>query len=318
MGLNRELDRSAPGALRHLAAPRIVSRRFKTSREHVPARHWVRNDPYYTAFFNALSAVFPHGEAFMIRSMAAWVEQLPDPLKEQARQFIEQEAGHTREHVVMNRGLVQAGYEVEPLQGAIKAFVGFFEGAGDVTKIAATMCIEHLTAIVAAELIEKPHHLEGSDAELRELWIWHALEEIEHKSVAYDVWQYAARDWSAPRRYVFRSILMLAISGSFFFNRTMGQIKLLKQDGVGAWPALKGVLRCGFGKRGIARAVAKPWAAFFRPGYHPWDIDDRLLLAAGEAILATAAAQRAGYDGLVIAPAGPVERRRASRTAKAA
>lgn len=299
------------------ARPQIVSRRFKTPRAHVAPRHWVRGDPYYTAFFNALSAVFPHGEAFMIRSMAAWVDRLPEPLREEAQGFIEQEASHTREHAVMNRGLVEAGYEVEPLQGAIKSFVGFFESASDVTKLTATMCIEHLTAIVAAEILEQPHHLEGADEELRELWIWHALEEVEHKSVAFDVWDYATCHWSAPRRYFYRCALMAAISGSFFFNRTMGQIKLLKQDGIGGWQAFKGVMRCGFRDRGIAWAVRKPWMAFFRPGYHPWDIDDWLLLASGEAMLATAAAKRAGYDGRPLAPA-IAERRKAVRRAEAA
>lgn len=298
MGLNRgQIGVTQPGV-----RPDIISRRFRTPRDHVAARHWVRGDPYATAFFNALSAVFPHGEAFMIRTMAAWVDRLPEDLRDEARSFIEQEAGHTREHAVMNRGLGEAGYQVEPLQGAIKAFVGFFEGAGDVTKIAATACIEHLTAIVAAELIENAHHLDGTDDQLRELWIWHALEEIEHKSVAFDVWVHATRSWSGLRRYLFRSSLMLAISASFFFNRTMGQVKLLKQDGIGFWSALMGVMRCGFGEGGIARAVARPWAKFLRPGFHPWDVDDRLLLAKGEAMLATAAAKRAGYDGAPIAP----------------
>lgn len=306
MGLNREKIGETPAGHR----PDIISRRFRTPRDHVAPRHWVRGDPYATAFFNALSAVFPHGEAFMIRAMAAWVERLPENLRDEARSFIEQEAGHTREHAVMNRGLVEAGYQVEPLQGAIKAFVGFFEGAGDITKIAATACIEHLTAIVAAEIIANSHHLEGTDDELRELWIWHALEEIEHKSVAYDVWNHATRDWTGMRRYTYRSLLMLAVSASFFFNRTMGQVKLLKQDGIGFWAALKGVLRCGFGEGGIARAVAGPWAAFLRPGFHPWDIDDRLLVAKGEAMLATAAAKRAGYTGTAVVPPLPVNHRK--------
>ena len=242
----------------------------------------------------------------MIRSMAAWVDKLPEPLRAEARMFIEQEAAHTREHAVMNKGLVEAGYEVEPLQGAIKAFVRFFEGAGDVTKIGATMCIEHLTAIVAAEVLEKPHHLADADEELRELWVWHAIEEIEHKAVAFDVWAYATRDWSALRRYLVRSSLMTAITVSFFFNRTIGQIKLLKQDGFSTLEALAGVLRCGFSKGGTARGVASSWLSFFRPSFQPWDIDDRILVASGEADLATSKARRAGYQASN-APALPRE-----------
>ena len=75
------------------------------------------------------------------------------------------------------------------------------------------------------------------------------------------------------------------------------------QDGFGFFTALKNVLATGFGKGGIGRNVLCPWAAFFRPGYHPWDIDDRLLLARGEADIASIAASRAGYGARAEEPA---------------
>lgn len=89
---------------------------------------------------------------------------------------------------------------------------------------------------------------------------------------------------------------MMLITASFFVNRTLGQIELLRQDGIGFFNALRSVMRAGFGKGGIGRNVLRPWASFFRPGFHPWDKDDRLLIAEGEAMLAVMAAERAGYD----------------------
>jgi uncharacterized protein len=65
---------------------------------------------------------------------------------------------------------------------------------------------------------------------------------------------------------------------------------------------LKRVLQTGFGKGGIGRNVLRPWAGFFRPGYHPWDQDDRVLLAQGEADLATISAKRAGYARDAVKP----------------
>lgn len=277
------------------ARPAIVPRSFRGAPAAVTQRHWVREDPYATAFFNALSAVFPHGETFMIRSMIPWQEHVPPALAREVSAFIEQEAGHSREHVAMNRGLIEAGYDIEPLDRRIRGFVRFFEDASDIVKLTATMCIEHFTAIIASELLKNRYHLEGTDEELRELWLWHAVEEVEHKGVAYDVWKYASRDWNPVRRWLWRSFFMVAITISFFINRTLGQIELLRQDGLGFSRSLKSILRAGFGKGGIGRNVLSHWVSFFRPGFHPWDIDDRLLVARGEAELATIAASRAGY-----------------------
>lgn len=276
--------------------PQIVSRGFRGVGALLPDRHWVRQDPYATAFFNALSAVFPHGETFMIRCMMPWADRVPPSLGREVRAFIEQEAGHAREHVGMNRALIEAGYDVAPLDKKIRAFVKLFENASDIIKLTATMCIEHFTAIVAAEILSDKRHLEGTDGELRELWLWHAVEEVEHKGVAYDVWQYATKDWNPVRSYLWRSSFMMLITLSFFINRTLGQIELLRQDGIGFGTALRRIMRQGFGKGGIGRNVLRPWAAFFRPSFHPWDKDDRLLLAAGEAELALIAARRAGYQ----------------------
>lgn len=231
----------------------------------------------------------------MIRSLLPWVDRVEEPLRSEVEAFIEQEAGHSREHVAMNKALIGAGYDIAPLDRKIRGFVSFFEDANDHVKLTATMCIEHFTAIIAAELLKNRNHLAGVDNKMLELWLWHAIEEVEHKGVAFDVWNHATRDWSAARRYLWRSFFMVAVTTSFFINRTLGQIELLRQDGFGFFTALKNILVSGFGKGGIGRNVLRPWASFFRPGYHPWDFDDRLLLAQGEADLASIAASRAGY-----------------------
>lgn len=277
------------------ATPCIYPRGFRVAVDAVAQRHWVRQDPYATAFFNALSAVFPHGETFMIRSLMPWVDRVPEPLKSEVEAFIVQEAAHSREHGAMNKGLTEAGYDIAPLDRKIRAFVSFFQDASDTVKLTATMCIEHFTAIIAAEILKNPEHLAGVDDAMRELWLWHAVEEVEHKGVAFDVWNYATQSWSPARRYLWRSFFMLAVTTSFFINRTLGQLELLRQDGLGFWRSLRDIFRSGFGKNGIGRNVLRPWASFFRPTFHPWDHDDRLLLAQGEADLATIEAKRAGF-----------------------
>lgn len=275
-------------------------RQFRRKPAQQAARHWVRGDMFATAFLNALSVVFPRGEAFMIEALHPWRTRTDGQLQRDIATFIEQEAAHSREHIGFNRAIVDAGYDIEALDHAIRQFVSFFAGCGEVTKLGATMCIEHLTAIVAAEILKNREHLEGTDLELRKLWLWHAIEEVEHKAVAFDVWMFATRKWSGARRWLTRSALLLAVSASFFVNRTRGQVELLQQDGLPRAKALWLCIRHGFAQGSIGRNVLGPWAGFFRPGFHPHQIDDRELLVRGENMLAAIKLVTEGAAGDVV------------------
>jgi uncharacterized protein len=266
--------------------PEMRARRFRARGTKLHNRHWVRNDPIATAFFNALSIVFPYGERFMIESMRPWQSHANEPLAAEIAAFIEQEAGHSREHFVMNKALTECGYAIAPLEKAIRNILSFCANRGKLTKLGVTMCIEHFTAIIAAELLKNPGHLQDSNPELHKLWLWHSVEEIEHKAVAFDTWMMATAHWSELRRWLTRSLLCTGITISCLINRTRGQMELLRQDGVTGHSALLKLLRFGFAKGGIGRAVFRPWLTFLRPGFHPWQIDDRHLIIKGENLLA--------------------------------
>ena len=90
----------------------------------------------------------------------------------------------------------------------------------DIQHLVATMCIEHITAIVAAEMIANPAHLQHADEKQRKLWLWHSSEEVEHKGVAYDTWLHMTRDWNGFRAWWVRSSFMARISLGFAKNRT--------------------------------------------------------------------------------------------------
>jgi predicted metal-dependent hydrolase len=295
-------------------APQLHPRSFSTSKPDIPNRHWVRQDVFATALFNAFSAVFPHGESFMVRCIKPWQNRMPEKLALDVKNFVEQESAHAREHGNMNQILIQAGYDLEPLERTIKGFVRFFRDSNEMLCLGVTMCIEHFTSIIGAEVLKNDHHLAGSDPELHELWIWHAIEEVEHKAVAFDVWQYATRDWSASRKYAVRCSLLMLITISFLINRTRGQMQLLSQDGIPARRAFRGLIALGFGRGGLARNIFRPWLSFFRPGFHPWDLDDRALLAKGELVLAG----MAKTELITVKAAKAAERRGRPRLAKAA
>ncbi len=276
------------------------------------SRHWARNDPFSTVFFNCLSAVFPRAELFMIRSLAPWKDRTSGQLSAEIAVFIEQEASHSHEHLAMNRSLVRSGYNLAPLDAVMRNFITRLSGTSDLVKLTATMCVEHLTAIIAVEILKNDDHLRGSDPTMHDMWLWHAIEEAEHKAVAYDTWLFATRDWNGLQRWSWRCTFLTLITISFLINRTRGQMELLRQDGFSRSRALLGTLRFGFGKGGIGRNILRPFFDFFRPGFHPWDHDDRALIACGDAVLAARA------TAMAPAEPEPVERRKKPRLAKAA
>ncbi len=295
--------------------PAIILRTHTTPVLTDLPRHWLRGDPFATAFLNSLSAVFPVGETFMMRSVAAWRSSLSGQLRDDCDAFVQQEAGHSSEHDSFNAAITGSGYDLTPLKKVIEGFVGRFARASDLTKLGATMCIEHFTAMIAAEMLHNDHHLAGCDPKIAAIWHWHAVEEIEHKAVAFDIWQHATRDWSSTRRYLTQTALMLLVTASFFINRTRGQLTLLEQDGMSRRRAFFGVMRHGFGKSGIARNIIGPWLKFLKPGFHPWRIDDRATLAKGRALMAQ---NEATSEQTEVAAEDRSERRKSPRLAKAA
>ena len=59
------------------------------------SKDWLDNDPFKTAFFNALSMTFPAGEGFFIESVKLFRDEITDPkLKQEISDFIGQEGIH--------------------------------------------------------------------------------------------------------------------------------------------------------------------------------------------------------------------------------
>jgi hypothetical protein len=140
------------------------------------------------------------------------------------------------------------------------------------------MALEHFTAMLAHQLIADPKHLAGGDEQAAALWRWHAAEEIEHKGVAYDTWLHATKDWSRWQRWKVKSVVMIATTIKFFQGRRRGMLELLRQDGITGARAWAGLARYAFGNPGMARKILGAWVAFFLPGFHPWNHDDRVLI----------------------------------------
>ncbi|HLV08492.1 MAG TPA: metal-dependent hydrolase [Croceibacterium sp.] len=260
------------------SAPPITVRDRRFGRGVRQDRWWAGGDPIATAWFNALSATFPRGEALFIDSVKAFRDGTPPQLQAEIRAFIRQEINHTREHLAFNRAATEAGYDMREIDARVEALLAQVYERPPHAWLAVTMALEHFTAMFAHEFLTHPEHFSGADTEQAELWRWHAVEEIEHKGVAYDTWLHATRDWSRWKRWKVKSVLMLIITKRFITHRFRDAAELLAQDGITGWRAKGPLIWYLIGKPGILRRLFPAWCSYFLPGFHPWNEDDRALI----------------------------------------
>lgn len=259
----------------------ITVRDQRFNRDTNPNRWWA-GEPFGTAWHNALSATFPRGEAFFIEAVKAHREGASPKLEAEIRAFVKQEINHTREHIAFNRLAEDAGYDIKAIDKRVEEMLALTKDRPVILNLAVTMALEHYTAMMAHEFLANPKHFENADPEVRDMWRWHAIEEIEHKGVAYDTWLHTTKEWSAWQRWKVRSLIMLSVTGRFFRNRWVDSMNLLAQDGITGWKARWGLFKYLAVSPGVVRRIFPAWLAFFKPSFHPWDHDDRALININE------------------------------------
>ena len=269
----------------------IVVRDQRFGREVKPSRWWLGGDPIGTAWHNALSATFPRGEAMFIEAVKAHRDGAPPKLEAEIRAFVRQEINHTREHVVFNKAAADAGYDMAKIDAQVGELMQMIKQRPPIVNLAATIALEHYTAMMAHEFLANPQHFAGAEPETAAMWRWHAIEEIEHKGVAYDTFKHATRDWSRARRYRLKSIMMLLVTFNFLRNRWNDTLELLAQDGLTGWKVKARLAWYLVGTPGVIRRIFPAWVSYFLPGFHPWNHDDRALIGKatsefGDAVLA--------------------------------
>lgn len=251
---------------------------------HDVPRHWFAGDPVLTHFLNALSLTFPDGERMFVDSVRAFRDQVSDKARQQEISgFIGQEAMHSLEHDSFNQMLAQQGYEreAEGGQALARKFIGI--GRKRLSKkqlLAATAGLEHITAILAHRLLSDPALLDSIDASVRELWTWHAIEETEHKGVAFDLYQDVSGDYAMRVQIFLSATLALA---SYTSTYTMA---FLKRDRLHRRPLVlaKGLWKL-FGVNGLLLPVIPEYLQYLRPDFHPWQHDNSALIREWRALL---------------------------------
>ncbi|MDF2446874.1 MAG: hypothetical protein K0S46_2110 [Moraxellaceae bacterium] len=238
-------------------------------------RYWFGNDPVLTHFLNALSLSFPDGEQFFVDSVRHFRDTVTDAKRQQEISgFIGQEAMHSLEHKSFNAMLAAQGYDYVAQKGSAVARYLCNEGRkrfSPRSQLAITAGLEHITAILAHAILSRPEILEQMDPSVRMLWVWHAIEETEHKAVAFDLY----KDIDPGYRMRVRAFLSGSL-GLLFFSSAYTW-RFLKQDGVHRQPLTlaRGGLRLGK----LLLSVLPDYLDYLRPGFHPWDDDNSALIA---------------------------------------
>lgn len=251
----------------------------------VPAL-WHDNSAIKTYYFNALALFLPTLERLVVLSLKKTQSSLlPTPLKMQVASLIAQEAIHGREFNVYRKAIVSKYYLVDPKHYELKIFRGlsyFFNRLSPTFHTALSAAGEHLTAISGALFLKHPHWFEGMPPALSAIWRWHCIEEIEHKSVAFDVFK------ALNGNYLLRVIAMVMMLFVFFSVTFKPIWQMMKKDGNHKkFTFYFQAFQYYWGKNGLYRHLIKPCFAYFKPRFHPQQTDDSALIVHWKAYFKT-------------------------------
>jgi predicted metal-dependent hydrolase len=248
------------------AVPRIEVRNRKFDVGGDVPRHWHGGRKSVTTFFDNLSIFFPAGERFFIRAVKNHKHHVEDEqLLRNVAAFCAQEGVHAREHDRYNEMLRSQGYPAGPLEQEVERLLERVEKAlPKRLHLSATCALEHFTALMGQALLEDPRLLADAHPVMRSLWRWHASEEDEHKSVAFDVYQ------AAGSPYVERVGVMIFTSVIFWGLVVQHQGRMMKADGTSRSPReWYELVRFLFVEPGGMVEMWRGWLDYFRRDFHP-------------------------------------------------
>jgi predicted metal-dependent hydrolase len=241
------------------------------------SRYWNEGDPVRTHFANAYSVLLPAYERFFIGLISQSRAMLSNPqLKADATAFCRQEGGHAVMHARYNQWLVGLGYTFAPgaekVQEAILGFMRRFFSMRFL--LAITAAGELVTTAMARQFLSEPQlGRHPSDPVVYELWKWHALEELEHKSVCFEIYQSlgggvwmrrAALVFIVPQIILFTAFLQLRFfikDGLFFQRRKLKKQSLASDD-----------------REEFSSMLWNECLEYFSSDFHPNQVDDSHLI----------------------------------------
>jgi len=249
---------------------------FRRADQACPPKYFVAGDPLHSHLLALGSAVFPEGEDFFVRSVRAQRDKVTDPeLAKQVKAFIAQESLHGREHRGLNADLAALGFPIRRLDRRTRVGLKMVERfASPKVRLAITAAQEHYTATLAEVLMANVDTLDFRDERIRDVFLWHAVEETEHKAVAFDVYQAVFGDERTRIR------VMRIMTAQFLLGASISVLVNLLADPDARHPrTLMSCLRRFRQSPFFASSVSTRLRAYNHPDFHPDNHDSSELLA---------------------------------------
>lgn len=262
---------------------------FSFDADKVPDK-WLYNNAFMTTWMESLSILFPEGEQFFVDAVRQVRDSIDDKdIQQQISGFIGQEAMHSLEHVAMNNYLDAKGLpaaELEKVVVVLLKTIQKYTSAKD--QLALTAALEHITAMLANMLLEETEFSaekrKNMHESMRSLWMWHAIEETEHKGVAYDVYQHVGASYLHRTFAMLVATLGLGVMANYYHVRMLAKSK----TGFRLKDMLFGI-KSLYGINGYVTRLVPVWLTYFKPGFHPWDDDNSGLIERWKAEILQAA-----------------------------
>jgi len=267
------------------AAQTIKARRVTFDWKDTPL-HWVPGDAFTTHVINVLHLLLPAGEKWfcdVYRQALPLVDR--GPLRDDVKGFIGQEAVHARAHSLVldhlgAQGLETAGYttRIDWMFQRLLGDHGLGEGKGPkwlrrqwlVTRLAIVAAIEHFTCVLGYWAISgsAPLDAAGADPTMLDLLRWHGAEEVEHRAVAFDIYQELSGNYL--RRVAAMAVVFPVVVGLWM----LGTRYLVAHDpeaGPGDRPSMRRFVRVSrrTGRLPTAGYLVGAVPRYLRPGFHP-------------------------------------------------
>lgn len=257
-----------------------IRRNMKFNLDPSRINTWSGRGKHVTLFLNTLSTFFPEGERYFITSLRNYRSQITEPeLQEAVRNFIGQEAMHGREHDEYNNAMAAAGLNTKGQEAQVTWLLETVQKyLPESTQLGGTIALEHMTALMGDFILRHKEIFEHADPTYRDIWLWHAYEETEHKGVAYDVWE-ATQD-KGTVAYANRLLsygiamgLFWPLVTAYYLSNVRKEKGLLDLRG---WASMGHFL---FNRKsGMFTTLVIEAFDYLRRDFHPWDHDNSDLL----------------------------------------
>ncbi|OUS09037.1 metal-dependent hydrolase [Gammaproteobacteria bacterium 42_54_T18] len=207
--------------------------------------HWLKDDPFSSHFVNSFHLVLPPGERYFCRVFAQALPLITDnELREDVKGFIHQEAIHSRQHTSAQIYLESNGYNYEhfnsKLDWVLEQVFGdspfgmnylknrYTKDIWLTCRVGFIATMEHFTGFLGQWGLDNESWDKNGDATIVDLFKWHLAEEVEHRTVAFDLFEHLCT--TKLGFYVSRQAQMVVVAPLFIHFIFDAFRVLVKQD----------------------------------------------------------------------------------------